>query len=131
MKNYKQNLGFIVNNYLYIDMFVVLKAIWKEKECELFDFITKHWRSSAKINEILCQVLVQTNFKGNKTLLLKRIQKLLLSQEYSVREEKLLKKLVLIQLKSGKIDFNQLEYFFPGKDSEEIRRKAGRLLISF
>ena len=114
----------------FIDMFEILKAIWKEKDCDLFNFWTKNWRTCQKINDILCLMLVRTNFKGNKTLLLKRIQKLLLNQEYSVREEKLFKKLVSIQLKSGKIDFNQIEYFLPGKNPEEIRRKAGRILIS-
>ena len=47
----------------------------------------------------------------------------------NVWENKLLKKLIITELEHGKVDFVQIEYFFPGKRSETIRKEVGKLLL--
>ena len=117
-------------NSCFIDMFAKLKELWADKGWKINEFKTLDCSSNSKLNGILDSILSQTNFKGSKVYLLKRIQKLISIQKFSVREVKLLKKLVETQLIGETINFKQIEYFFPGKNQIIVRKQVGKLLIS-
>ena len=86
------------------------------------------YNSDLVLQEILSEIHHQTNWRGGNIFLLKRIKKLGSKQKFSVREGKLLKNLIQLLLKNDKLDFNKIEYFFPGKSSTVIRKEIGRQL---
>ena len=119
-----------LSNYTVIEMFVMLKELWAQQGWKVSDFNTVEWKNNAKLNTILTDIMSQIKFKGSKTFLLKRIQKLNRSQKFSVREMKLLKKTFIAQMKEGIINFNEIEYLFPGKKPCIIRKYVSKLLAS-
>ena len=116
-------------NILKIDLFVILKELWGIKQRSICDFLTSGFEADIVLKEILTEAHQRTNFKGDKVYLLKRIQKLVSNQTFSVRENKLLKNLVGVQLQTNKLNFSQIEYFLPGKKSEIVRREIGKLML--
>ena len=96
--------------------------------------VTEFWIGEQAIDgtldEVLSETLNQIEFKGDKLLLLKRIRKIASNKDFSIREKKLMRRLIEIQSKSFNIDFDQIEYFFPGKLSEIVRKEIGEALIS-
>ena len=112
-----------------LDLFNKLKNLWYESGRDISEFwINKEVDST--LDEILTNTLLQIDFKGEKDLLLKRVRKLASNQEFSIREKRLLKRLVEVQRNSGKLDFRQIEYFFPGKLSSIVCKEIGEALIS-
>ena len=112
-----------------IELFGILKELWELHQRNIDEFLTSQLELDITLKEILSEAHQRTNFRGGKIYLLKRIQKLVSIQTFSVRENKLLKKLISQQLDSKKIDFVQIEYFFPGKQSEVVRREIGKLML--
>ena len=112
-----------------IELFGILKELWELHQRNIDEFMTNQFDADITLKEILTEAYQRTNFRGDKIYLLKRIQKLVSTQTFSVRENKLLKKLITQQLESKKIDFVQIEYFFPGKQSEVVRREIGKLIL--
>ena len=112
-----------------IELFEILKEFWELHQRNIDEFLTNQFEVDVTLKEILTEAHQRTNFRGSKVYLLKRIQKLVSTQTFSVRENKLLKKLVTGQLESCKIDFLHIEYFFPGKQSEVVRREIGKLML--
>ena len=115
---------------LNIDLFDKLKKLWKENRRELKEFWINNTNIDSTLNRILEDVLYQVNFKGSKSLLLKRIRNIASNPELTIREKKLLKVLVTAQIKANLLNLAQIEYFFPGKPSHIIRREVGQVLIS-
>ena len=110
-------------------MFMILKELCTNNQRNISDFWKVDLESDLVLQKILIEVHQQTNFKGDKIYLFKRIKKLGSKQKFSVRENKLLIKLIQLQLKSNKLDFNQIEYFFPGKSSNVLRKEIGKQLV--
>ena len=114
----------------FIELFHILKQLWKQRSRQINELFVTRNKIDETLNEILDEVHIQIKFKGEKEMLLKRIRKLSNNQEFSFRENKLLRRIVSAQLVSGKIDFNYIEYFFPGKSQEVIRKETGKVLAS-
>ena len=114
----------------FIELFCILKQFWKQKSRQISKFYVTWNEIDETLNEILDEVHIQIKFKGEREMLLKRIRKLSLNQEFSFRENKLLRRIVSAHLVSGKIDLNHIEYFFPGKSQEVIRKETGNVLSS-
>ena len=111
-------------------MFMMLKELCANHQRDISDFCITDLKSDLVLQKILTEAHQQTNFRGDKISLFKRIKKLSWKQKFSVRENKLFTKLIQLQLKSDKLDFNQIEYFFPGKNSNVLRKKIGKHLSS-
>ena len=61
--------------------------------------------------------------RNRKKDLLRRIRKIGLRKTFSVREIKLLRKLINQQVKEGFIDFEAIHGQFPGKTIEQLKEK--------
>ena len=94
-----------------IDLFSKLKQLWAERNRVVSEFWVHDKDVDFDLDIILEEVQHFISFKGKKELLLKRIRKVASIKEFSFREMKLLRLLVKIQLESGNIYYNQLEYF--------------------
>ena len=116
-------------NMLLLEMFSILKELWGFKQRSICEFLASEFEADIVLKEILAEAHQRTNFRGDKVYLLKRIQKLASNQTFSVRENKLLKKLITKQFESNRINFGQIEYFFPGKESKVVRREVGKLML--
>ena len=103
-------------------MFAKLKIYCAEKGIETKEFWNSSYPLSDSLKEVLNKLHKDTLWKGSTKELYKRIVKLGLST-FSVRELKLLKKIVKDQTKSGKINFEELSYHLPGKSYESIKSK--------
>ena len=118
------------NWIIFLELFHILKQLWKQRSRQISELYVTRNEIDETLNEILGEAHIQIKFKGEREMLLKRVRKLSINQEFSFRENKLLRKIVSAQLVSGKIDFNNIEYFFPGKSQEVIRKETGKVLAS-
>ena len=103
-------------------MFQILKRLWKDREISMEDF----WKPDNPIGEVQSQILLELslkiNWKTNRKLdLLERIKRIASNKNFSARDTKLLRKLVLRQQKNGYQDFEEISQYFPGKSVEMIR----------
>ena len=98
-------------------------------EREISDFWIHNGDVDYFLDEVLDKVILQTNFKGKKHLLLKRIRKLGTNQTFSFREKKLLKALIKSQLAHRGINISELSYFFPGKSDHSIQEEISIIQI--
>mmetsp|Transcript_3635 Transcript_3635/g.3379 ORF Transcript_3635/g.3379 Transcript_3635/m.3379 type:complete len:83 (-) Transcript_3635:21-269(-) len=65
---------------------------------------------------ILEQLIIEIKWrKSRKIQLLNRIRKLITKTSFSIRDTKLLSKLVNQQRRDGHIDLESILYYFPGK----------------
>lgn len=104
-------------------MFKVLHELCNAEGLPITEFENLPVHSSTllpdRVYKVLNQLCDKVEWKKNRRLhLLKRIQKLLKKKTFSTREVKLISKLVNIQKKQGKIDFDKILYYFPGKTIE-------------
>jgi hypothetical protein len=84
------------------------------------------WIDNSKLTGTLKVILrslcVEVDWKDRASKLLKRIRRIGRNQDFSVRDWKLLRKLVNQQKRAGNVNFSKLEYFFPGKSEELLQR---------
>ena len=83
----------------------------------------------SKLTNIFEQISKEVNFNGNKSAFLNRIRKIGYKTDFTLRDNKLLKKLIDVSVEYGNINLDQIEYFFPGKDPSQIRKEIGRILF--
>jgi hypothetical protein len=76
-----------------------------------------------QLYKLLLKVKEEINWGGPKVELLKRIRKLGKSTTFTVREVKLLRKLINQQKREGYTDFKAVLYYFPGKSLKMVRNK--------
>ena len=95
----------------HIDLFSKLKQLWAERNRVVSEFWVHDKDVDFELDVILEEVQYFISFKGSKELLLKRIRRIASIKEFSFREMKQLRLLVKNQLKTGNIDYSQLEYF--------------------
>jgi hypothetical protein len=85
------------------------------------------WKNNSTLDpehkDLLLKIAKKISWKGYYMKLLKRIRKLARAKDFSVREDKLLSKLVNQQRRKGYRNFEELVYYFPGKDAEMLERK--------
>ena len=114
---------------LILDLFSKLKQLWAVRNRDISDFWIHNRGVDYLLDEILDEVLSQISYKGDKDQLLKRIRKVARFKTFSIRDRKLLKKLVEAQKQKHDIDLAQLEYFFPGKEIAVIEDEVSALSI--
>ena len=76
---------------------------------------------------IINRLAIDTNWSSTPYHLLYRILRLWSNQEFSVRQEKLLKKLLSRKSKDKQIDLRKIAEFFPGKFTNSIQSKSREL----
>jgi UDP-2,3-diacylglucosamine pyrophosphatase LpxH len=104
-------------------MFKLLNQTCKEKGINPSEFWVEDKKIWAAHKDILCKIRLETNWKGTKNELLRRIRKVALKSSFSAREVKLLRKLVNEQKKNGYTNFEEIQYYFPGKTVEMMEEK--------
>ena len=65
----------------------------------------------------------QIKWRSGPTVLLRRIRRIGRSKTFSVRETKLLRKLINGQKRQGYVDFEEIQDEFPGKTIEMLKKK--------
>lgn len=79
---------------------------------------------SEQLDAILTKLVYETKWRRSRKLeLLQRIRKIAADTTFSVRDGKLLKRLVMKQLKDGEISFGDLLYYFPGKTADMLEKQ--------
>ena len=108
--------NFLLSNFhflglnLTLDLFSRLKQLWAARNRDISDFWIHNRGVDYILDEILDEVLSQISYKGDKDQLLKRIRRVARFKTFSIRDRKLLKKLVEAQKQKHGIDLSQLEY---------------------
>lgn len=92
----------------------------QENEIKISDF----WRDNSSLDpehkNILFEIAQEVEWRGRESKLLKRIRKQARNKKFSVRDIKHLSKLVNQQRRKGYRNFDELVYYFPGKDSQTL-----------
>ena len=104
-------------------MFRILHKIWREKDVPPSKFWEGTEKAGPELKALLVAISQEICWKGTKNELLKRIRKVALKKGFSAREVKLLRKLVNEQKKNGYTDFEEVQYYFPGKTTEMLEEK--------
>lgn len=104
-------------------MFQKLCQLLTKYEVEMDDlFAVKSNRLKGNALIVLSEISDIINWKSDRCDLLKRIRKLVSQTVFSVRDRKLLSKLINKQRKVGEISFEALLYYFPGKSVETLKK---------
>jgi len=106
-----------------IELYHMLIQLWEEHWIPIDDFTNPNGETSEEMVEVLRIMKKKLEWKRSKMVLLKRIRKISNNREFSVRETKLLRKLINRQKKDGYIDFQEVLFYFPGKTIEILRNK--------
>ena len=72
---------------------------------------------------IMGQLVEYTSWKGTVRRLLERIRRIGRQSDFSVRQTKLLRKLINGQIREGYTDFEAVLQYFPGKTVEMLEAK--------
>lgn len=113
-----------VSNLVFIDLFKILRKLCAEEgTC-----ITNFWKDDLPLAQpeasILLELTAQVGWKRNRKIdLLKRIRRIGRKDSFSVRETKLLRRLMNQQQKKGTNDYESVLEHFPGKTLEDILRR--------
>lgn len=76
---------------------------------------------SKKLMQILEDLIEEISWRrSRKQQLVQRIRKLIMDPSFSIRDTKLLSKMVNQQRKKGYTDYQELLYYFPGKTVEML-----------
>ena len=98
----------------------MLDSLCEESGLKMADF----WKNSLPLElehkEVLFKLAAEVSWRGRESKLLKRIRRLAKKEGFSVRDTKLLSKLVNQQRRRGYRNFDELAYYFPGKDAEML-----------
>ena len=101
----------------------MLIQLWEEHWIPIDDFTNPNGETSEEMVEVLRIMKKKLEWKRSKMVLLKRIRKISNNREFSVRETKLLRKLINKQKKDGYIDFQEVLFYFPGKTIDILKNK--------
>ena len=104
-------------------MFTYLQELCKNFNIEISLFWENTNRVKGDLYEILKLIEKKFNWRNGRLGLLRRIRKIAKNSNFSVREKKLLRKLVNQQVREGYQDFKAILHFFPGKTIEMLQRK--------
>lgn len=112
-------------------MFKRLNELWYMRGVDISDF----WKSSCGINEewwdiiqILAKEIKWDTDKSEQ--LITRIRKIGKNDKYfTVRDVKLLRKLINTQKKNGSVDLTKVAYYFPGKTIQTLKLKYNEKYI--
>lgn len=109
---------------IFIEMFKVLNRLWKQYKVALSEFEGAQYPLSDQLMEILDRITEEVSWRQNRRFqLLKRIRRVMAKKTFSTREVKLVSKLVNMQLReTGKIDYEAVLYYFPGKTAAQIEQ---------
>lgn len=92
--------------------------------------ITEFWDHQDSLPDDLWSSLdhiaKESGFKGKKVRLLQRIQKIGKETKFSVRDRKLLRKFINKQYEEGKVDFESVLYYFPGKTVQMLKNEYNK-----
>lgn len=104
-------------------MFQQLRQLLTKCEVQIEDlFVAKSNRLKGNALLVLKEIAEIINWRSSRSDLQKRIRKLASQTTFSVRDKKLLKKLVNKQRKVGEINFDDILYYFPGKSVETLKK---------
>ncbi|CAI2384366.1 unnamed protein product [Moneuplotes crassus] len=79
---------------------------------------------SKDVKSVLDELMKEVEWRTNrKEDLLRRIIKYTTNSTFSVRDGKLLRRLVRSQIKKGEVDYSSLLYYFPGKTAEQLEKE--------
>jgi len=102
-------------------LFQKLRDVCMQQGLEISQFLIPYKDLSFESQEVLKYLKISFDWKGSSKDLLYRIHKVGNNKGFSARDTKLLRKLILAQSKNqGGYDFKSLEYYFPGKSSDDI-----------
>ncbi len=105
-------------------MFHVLQTLCKKAGVDISNFYNPDLELTDELDEILIKLVFETKWRRSRKIeLLQRIRKIASDHSFSVRDGKLLKRLVLKQVKDGSTDFESLLYYFPGKTVEMLKEQ--------
>lgn len=107
-----------------IEMFKILHDLWDQYCVSIECFYDSDRVFSKDWDQVLNKLIEQIKWRNSrKEELLTRITKIAANKSFSVRDGKLLKKLVKSQSSKGEIDYKALQYYFPGKTVEMIAQE--------
>ena len=123
-------LNFLIKIFLYLyiykdvfilnlELFAELKTLWKSNLIDVQDLNVNFKDISKKLKKTLKEFCLSTQWKGTWREFHLRIKKLL-NLPFSVRDNKLLKRLFKLQRDDNKIDINAISFHFPGRSNQAI-----------
>ena len=102
-------------------MFSVLNKLLKEYDIPLSDFEGNNFPLSDRLMDVLDELISMTKWrKSRKFELLQRSRKMIMNKTFSIRDKKLLSKLVNQQKRQGFINYEEIVYYFPGKTAKML-----------
>ena len=104
-------------------MFKHLYQLWRHFKIDPEKFWDDEEKLTNEMVRILKQLKDEFDWSNSKYQLLARIRKVASSKTFTVRETKLLRKLVNQQTKEGEADFESVQYYFPGKSLQSLKAK--------
>lgn len=100
-------------------MFKTLSLLCSQAGIDVNSLLIRDTRISSEKKAVLNQVKDAHSWKGTIYVLKNRIAKLLKQDKFSARDVRLLKRLIREEL-AGKISFQQISEYFPGKTADHI-----------
>jgi len=108
---------------LPIDLFIALNKFCKDSDLEISDFLQTKGTLKGDLYEALKNFEEQIQWRSGPKVLLRRLRRIGSRKTFSVRETKLLRKLINAQKKQGYVDFDEILEEFPGKTVEILKEK--------
>ncbi|CAI2382893.1 unnamed protein product [Moneuplotes crassus] len=106
------------------EMFRILRELCEAQCVSLSCFSLPKDHLSEDAGSILDELMKEVKWRTNrKEDLLRRITKYTTNSTFSVRDGKLLRRLVRSQIKKGEVDYSSLLYYFPGKTAEQLEKE--------
>lgn len=104
-----------------LEMLTVLTRLCKENKVPLARFEGEKFPLSKKLMQILEDLIEEISWRRSRKIqLVQRIRKLIMDKSFSIRDTKLLSKMVNQQRRKGYIDYEELTYYFPGKTADML-----------
>ena len=124
----KWNTYLSISDQLSLELFFMLKTECNYNQRDISEFFVADCKLDSVLDTILSKVHDRINFKQSRCFLLNRIRKVAANSEFSIRDKRLLKKIVTAQSKSGNLNLDNIEYFFPGKSRIRIQSETEKVL---
>ena len=103
-------------------LFYVLQNLCKEHNLPIKVFkLSKKYTKPMKV--LLKELKSTIGWRGTLLSLHARIKKVTAKSSLTTRDRKLLSKLINQQRKTGIVDYEQIEYYFPGKTAKELQHE--------
>ena len=106
----------------------MLKTECNYNQRDISEFFIPDCKLDSVLDTILSKVHERINFKQSKYFLLNRIRKVAANSEFSIRDKRLLKKIVTAQSAFSNFNIENIEYFFPGKSRILIKSETEKVL---